>query len=108
MVNTVIRVFYGFVYLVDLAYNMLKSAWEVSLISLKGEIKPQVMEIHTVLRKPMSQTILANSITLTPGTVTIDVDSEKQTLKVAVITPRKQSDVIPFEEYIGKMMGEGE
>jgi len=83
---------------------MIKSAIQVCFHSLTGSIDPKVMTIKTKLKKPFSQVILANSITLTPGTLTIDVDSRKRELKVAVLTPRGQGDVIPFEKFIGGML----
>ncbi len=91
-------------YLVLLAYHMLQSAITVAYQSLEGHIDPQVIEIQTVLKRPLSQTILANSITLTPGTLTIDVDEKKQTLTVAVLTPRPAAAVIPLEPYIRGML----
>jgi multicomponent Na+:H+ antiporter subunit E len=39
-------------------------------------IDPQVVTFRTPLRNTLSLTTMANSITLTPGTVTISVDSE--------------------------------
>ncbi len=99
-----VRLAYGILYVLDLGYNMLKSAVEASVASLTGRIDPQVVEIDTVLAKPWSQTLLANSITLTPGTLTVDVDSESRKLKVAVLTPRKPEAVIPFEKYIRGML----
>jgi energy-converting hydrogenase B subunit A len=47
---------------------------------------------------------LANSITLTPGTLSVDLDSENQVIKVAVIAPRDVKDIIPFEPYIKGML----
>ena len=99
-----VRAFYAALYILNLAYNMLKSAWDTSVLAVTGRIDPQVVEVKTVLKKPVSQVILANSITLTPGTVTIDVDSEKQILTVAALTPRSREDIIPFEKYIRGMM----
>lgn len=99
----IVRAGYAILYLLNLAWNMLKSAWDTGLLAISGGIDPQVMEVRTVLKKPLSQAILANSITLTPGTVTIDVDSERQVLTVAALTPRGRDDVIPFEKYIRGM-----
>lgn len=62
------------------------------------------MDIETVLERPVSQTILANSISLTPGTLSVDLDSENRIIKVATISPREKEDIIPFEPYIKKMM----
>jgi multicomponent Na+:H+ antiporter subunit E len=36
-------------------------------------IYPAVVEVHTELKSPLGKLLLANSITLTPGTLTIDV-----------------------------------
>ena len=60
--------------------------------------------IETVLERPVSQTILANSISLTPGTLSVDLDSENNIIKVAAISPRSKEDIIPFEPYIKKML----
>jgi len=67
-------------------------------------IEPVVVDIHTDLERTVSQTILANSITLTPGTLTVDLIPEDQIIKVATIAPRDTEDIIPFEKYIKKML----
>lgn len=76
------------------------SAVNVIYLCMRGTIKPEVKVIDTVLKKEISQAFLANSITLTPGTLTIDVDHKAQKLTVSVLTPRDQSAIIPFEKYI--------
>ena len=48
--------------------------------------------------------VLINSISLTPGTLSVDLDSENNIIKVAAISPRKKEDIIPFEHYIKKML----
>ena len=68
------------------------------------KIDSVVVDIETVLERPVSQTILANSISLTPGTLSLELDSENQIIKVAIISPRDVKDVIPFEPYIQKML----
>lgn len=94
------RALYAVLYLVSLAYNMLKSAVAVAFLSVTGGIDPRVIRVKTKLKKPFSQVILANSITLTPGTLTVDVDSEGRELTVAVLTPREPDSVTPFEKYL--------
>lgn len=71
---------------------------------MRQNIDPVVVEIETVLERPVSQTILANSISLTPGTLSVDLDSENNIIKVAAISPRSKEDIIPFESYIKKML----
>ena len=93
-----------FAYILCLVFHMIKSAIDVAYVSVIGGINPQIIEVKTILKKPLSQLILANSITLTPGTLTIDVDSKNQALRVAVLTPRPVAAVIPFEPYIRGML----
>jgi len=39
-------------------------------------IRPGIVKVRTTLRSDMAKTFLANSITLTPGTLTIDIDGD--------------------------------
>lgn len=98
------RIFYAVAYFIVLLFEIGKAALDVAGRTVNGKVQPVVMEIETELKRPISQTILANSITLTPGTLSIDLDSEKQKLKVAIITPRSREEVIPFEKYIKGML----
>lgn len=83
---------------------MLLSAIRTARLCIQGRIEPTIIEVDTVLTKEVGQTILANSITLTPGTLTIDIDNENRKLTVAAITPRSREDIIPFEKYIKGMV----
>jgi energy-converting hydrogenase B subunit A len=98
------RLYYGVVYFIVLIYEIIKATLDTSKRSITGDISPYIVDIKTVLKRPISQTILANSITLTPGTLSVDLDSENSIIKVAVISPRPNKDVIPFEKYIAKML----
>ncbi|MDP3065643.1 MAG: Na+/H+ antiporter subunit E [Methanobacteriaceae archaeon] len=98
------RIFYAIAYFVVLIFEIIKATFDVALRILNGKVEPVIVEIPTVLTRPISQTILANSITLTPGTLSVDLDSENQVLKVATIVARKNQDVIPFETYIRGML----
>ncbi|MBM4241855.1 MAG: cation:proton antiporter [Euryarchaeota archaeon] len=98
------RIFYFIAYFIVLVIAILRSAFDVALRTVNGKVEPVVVEIETVLKRPVSQTILANSITLTPGTLSIDLDSENCIIKVATIVPRERDDIIPFEPYIKGML----
>jgi multicomponent Na+:H+ antiporter subunit E len=50
----------------------LQVAWIV--LSPRMPVDPSMVEFHADLPNAGSQTILGNSITLTPGTVTVDID----------------------------------
>ena len=99
------RIGYGIIYFLDLIYEIIKSTMDVAFNKImRRDINPVVIDVETVLKRPVSQTILANSISLTPGTLSVDLDSENQIIKVAAISPRSKEDIIPFEPYIKKML----
>ena len=99
------RIYYAIAYLVVLILEIIKSTIDMCLRIFKSKgFEPIVIDIDTELKRPISQTILANSITLTPGTLSVDLDSENQVIKVAVIAPRDVKDIIPFEPYIKGML----
>jgi len=98
------RIYYGIAYFIVLLFEILKAEIDVAKRILNGDVEPVVVEIKTVLKRPVSQAILANSITLTPGTLSIDLDSENCILRVATISPRSVKEVIPFEPYIKGML----
>ena len=52
---------------VDVAYRVLHP---------KMPIKPGIVKVKTSLKSDIAKTFLANSITMTPGTLTIDIDGE--------------------------------
>ncbi len=39
-------------------------------------IRPGIVKVRTTLKSEMAKTFLANSITLTPGTLTVDIDGQ--------------------------------
>ena len=99
------RIGYGIIYFLVLIYEMIKSTADVVFNRImRRNIDPVVIDVETVLERPVSQTILANSISLTPGTLSVDLDSENIIIKVAAISPRSKEDIIPFEPYIKKML----
>jgi len=44
------------------------------IISPRYEVEPRLVYIKTELKKDISRTVLANSITLTPGTITVSAE----------------------------------
>ncbi|MDR2873422.1 MAG: Na+/H+ antiporter subunit E [Methanobrevibacter sp.] len=98
------RVYYGVLFFIFLIWEIIKATIDASKRSINGDIDPYIIDIETILKRSISQTILANTITLTPGTLTVDVDSENAFLKVAVISPRENKEIIPLEKYIKKML----
>ena len=51
-------------------------------------IKPGIVKVQTSLRSDIACTLLANSITLTPGTMSVDIDKDRSVLYVHWIDVR--------------------
>jgi len=64
-----------FSYWAWLAREVLRSSIEVARVVLNPRlpISPQIVEINASVSHPVDQAILGNSITLTPGTLALDV-----------------------------------
>ncbi|TQV70227.1 sodium:proton antiporter [Exilibacterium tricleocarpae] len=58
-----------------LAKEVVRSSMEVTRIVLDPRlpISPQVVDVKATCKHPVSQALLGNSITLTPGTLTVDL-----------------------------------
>ena len=75
-----------------IAWRMLRYLpwllWEIVLANLHvvylvcrpGQLRPQVVRFKTGLKSDMAKVTLGNSITLTPGTVTLDIDGNDFTV----------------------------
>ena len=64
-------------YLPRFFYEMAKANFDVAYRVITGKIKPGIVKISPKLKNDLSLTILANSITLTPGTLSVDVDEHR-------------------------------
>ncbi len=69
------RIVFFFVYLGVLFKEIIKANVDVAyrIIHPKMPIKPGIVVIKTSLKQDIAKMILANSITLTPGTFTLDI-----------------------------------
>jgi len=70
------------VYLFPFFYAMAKANVDVAYRVITGRINPAIVRINPRLKNDVSLTILANSITLTPGTLSVDVDQKTNELYV--------------------------
>lgn len=69
---------FSVVYIFVFIWALIKSNVDVMLrvINPKLPIKPGIVRIKTKLKSPMARLILANSITLTPGTFVVDIQDD--------------------------------
>ena len=72
------RLFWFIVYIPFFLWYMVKANVDVAYRVLHPErpIKPGIVKIKTILKTDIAKVFLANSITLTPGTMTCEVDGE--------------------------------
>ena len=69
---------YTLVYLLVFFVELIKSNIDVALRVIKPSlpINPGIVKTKTVLKSKMARMILTNSITLTPGTLTVDIEDD--------------------------------
>lgn len=92
-------------YVILLIKEIVVASFQVAKIVLSKElnISPRVVKFTTKLKSDLAKTILANSITLTPGTLTIEVIEDEFT--VHCITKGQINDVMnsKFEDLLLKI-----
>ena len=78
------RMLFGIIYFFKFIWEMIKANFHVAYIVVHPNlpIKPGIVKIKSGLKKEAALTILANSITLTPGTLTVDVNPENHDLYI--------------------------
>ncbi len=69
------RYFYFFLYIFYFIWQMIKANLDVArrVVDPKLPINPGIVKVETKLQNNIAKLALANSITLTPGTLTVDV-----------------------------------
>ena len=67
--------------------ELAKSAWKVAVMVVKPDldIKPGIFAYPLTVTRDFEITLLANLITLTPGTLSVDVSDDKKVLYVHAI-----------------------
>jgi multicomponent Na+:H+ antiporter subunit E len=85
MLFSPIRVFYFlFWYVPVFSWELIKANFDVAyrVIHPSMPIKPGIVRLKTDLKSDTGLTFLANSITLTPGTLTVDVNKDDGVLYI--------------------------
>ncbi len=79
-------------YTLTLIKEIYVSSFKLVPIIFSGSAHPAVVSITTELENPLNVSMVANSITLTPGTITIDVSGHR--LLVLWIEPKTKEPTI--------------
>lgn len=81
------RFLLGIAYLFKFLWEMIKANFNVAFIVINPAlpIRPGIVKVRSHLTKDSALTVLTNSITLTPGTLTVDINPETHEIYVHCI-----------------------
>lgn len=103
---------YTFVYLFVFLWELIKSNIDVALrvISPSLPINPGIVEVKTRLKSKMGRMILADSITLTPGTFTLEIKGDTLFIhwidvKAQDVEQATKEIIRKFEKYLEVIYG---
>ncbi|MFW3146496.1 MAG: Na+/H+ antiporter subunit E [Thermoplasmatota archaeon] len=91
-------IYAGSIFLIAMTLANIDVAYRV----ITGRIRPGIVRIRPGLRSNVGRTILANSITLTPGTLTVDVDEKSGDFLIHWINVK---DIVDEEERMKAICG---
>ena len=105
-------IYYYLMYLSVFIIELVKANLNVmSLVfSPRIDIKPGIVEIKTELKSPIGRLALANSITLTPGTLVVDIKENSlfiHWINISTTDPVAATEAISarFEKYLKVIYG---
>ena len=105
-----VRLFWFIIYLPVFAWHVLKSNLDVTYRVFHPEIpiRPGIVKVKTSLKTDIAKTFLANSITLTPGTLTVDfIDDNLYIHWINIISddPEVETELIvsKFEKFLKRI-----
>ena len=78
-------------YLFYFFYEMAKANFDVAYRVITGKINPGIVKISPDLKTDLGITMLANSITLTPGTLSVDIDEDANDLYIHWINVKNEA-----------------
>jgi len=100
-------ILYIFLYLAVFIRELVKSTIDVAgrVLSPRLPINPGIVKVRTHLTSPIARLILANSITLTPGTMTVETKGEYYyihwiDIQAEDIDAATKAIVSTFEKYL--------
>lgn len=103
---------YAVFYIFYLFFEIIKANIDVALRVIKPviPINPGIVKVKTKLKSPMGRLMLTNSITLTPGTLTVDIKDDTLYIHWIDVKDKEESGatekiVSNFEKYLEVIFG---
>jgi multicomponent Na+:H+ antiporter subunit E len=104
------RLFWLVVYAVEFIGYVIKANFDVAyrVLNLYLPIRPGIVKVRTKLKTDMARTFLANSITLTPGTLTVDCVGDHlyiHWINIVSEDPQEETEIIvrKFERLLERI-----
>lgn len=104
------RIFWFLYYIPFFGWHIVKANFDVAYRVLHANvpIRPGIVKVHTTMTSDLGLTFLANSITLTPGTLTVDIIGNEMFIHWIYIhtdDPEKRTEMIVsrFENILKKV-----
>lgn len=79
-------------YLVKLVAANLYIAWDI--LTPKMRTNPGVIEVETGTKKDLGLLLLSNLISMTPGTLSIDIDPSKEKLQIHLLYMNRSKETL--------------
>ena len=99
------NIFHFLIYIFYLLYKIFTSGYKAAVLTIKGNAHLIFFTYESVMTDDFSLNLLSNSITLTPGTVT--VNRQDNSLLIMQLCPDKEncntSEIVKFENKIKKL-----
>ncbi len=106
------RVAYSLAYVTYFIWAVIKSNLDVAyrVLAPSLPINPGIVTVKTSLKSRMGRLALANSITLTPGTITVDIKNDELVIHWINVSDRDvekatSAIVTGFEKYLEVIFG---
>ena len=104
------RYAWGIIYLFIFVWECVKANFDVAYRVIHPDlpIHPGIVKVKLNLQSDMARAILANSITMTPGTITVDIQDNYIYIHWINVRGQKAEDYSyricgKFEKYIGRI-----
>jgi len=93
---TIARPLLGLSLLVRVVVDILVANWQVArlVVGPLDRIAPAFVEVPIDIEQPFVATILASIVSLTPGTVSIDIDRERKVLHVHALDVADATELV--------------
>jgi multicomponent Na+:H+ antiporter subunit E len=102
------RAAWGVMFVGWLLWRIVVASSQVANFALRPSMpfQPRFVTFRTTMRRPLSRVVLANSITLVPGTLTVSLDGDRYLVHCLIPGAADDLESARMQNLIGRVMGE--